>query len=292
MTPTTRRAPVHLNRLPDDRPGAAESPLPQRIAQDDDAGSVGIGVRGLEGASRERRNTEDIEEGGRHGRCVHALRLVTARQVGVHFGVRAERREAGDVVRVALDLGCREPRRLGQIRGAPDDRDPIGLAVGQRLEQHVLDHAEDRGVRADPERERRDRHQGEARRVTHETERVDQIACKGGQQRRTCLHEQASIEAPVQPQTDDRGHASRAVPNSPPSSTLREGQFVRARIPGGGFVEVIEQRVAQIRRREPGDQPAREIHLCPRASIATPRHMRSARSRSRRTNSRPAGVRR
>ena len=39
------------------------------------------------------------------------------------------------------------------------DHQPIPVRVGKRAEQHAVHHAEDRRIRADPERHRRDHHQ-------------------------------------------------------------------------------------------------------------------------------------
>ena len=44
----------------------------------------------------------------------------------------------------------------------PDEHEPVGVAIRQRLEQHRAHDAEDRGVRADAERERDDHDGGEA----------------------------------------------------------------------------------------------------------------------------------
>ena len=40
---------------------------------------------------------------------------------------------------------------------------PVGIGPRQRPQQHGVDDAEDRGVGADAERQREDRHRGEAR---------------------------------------------------------------------------------------------------------------------------------
>ena len=44
----------------------------------------------------------------------------------------------------------------------PGHDEPVGVRVRQRLEQDAVDEAENRGVAADPERERQDRYRGEA----------------------------------------------------------------------------------------------------------------------------------
>ena len=43
------------------------------------------------------------------------------------------------------------------------NHDPVGVRIWQRPKKNCVDDAEDRGVRADSERERHDRHRREAR---------------------------------------------------------------------------------------------------------------------------------
>ena len=57
----------------------------------------------------------------------------------------------------------------------PDDREPIGIAVRQRLQQQRVDDAEDRGVRADAERQRGDGDEAEARRAQQQPRAVAKV---------------------------------------------------------------------------------------------------------------------
>jgi hypothetical protein len=59
--------------------------------------------------------------------------------------------------------------------GVPDPDDPLGIAEGERLEQDAANHAEDRGVGADAERERQERGRGEARGAAQCAEAVAKI---------------------------------------------------------------------------------------------------------------------
>ena len=54
-------------------------------------------------------------------------------------------------------------------------RDPAGLAIWKRLQQDRIDHAEDRGVGADPERQRQCRDQREPRRARDHPEGVSEV---------------------------------------------------------------------------------------------------------------------
>ena len=53
---------------------------------------------------------------------------------------------------------------IGSLDDFVEVNEPLRLRIGQRPEQHVVDDAEDGGVRADPEREREHGDEGEARR--------------------------------------------------------------------------------------------------------------------------------
>ena len=86
--------------------------------------------------------------------------------------------EPGAVERDVLDAGnalavlevqlIRHAELLGLIRPggrAADMDEPVRVRERQRLEEHDIDDAENRGVRADGERERRDDDEREARRA-------------------------------------------------------------------------------------------------------------------------------
>ena len=70
------------------------------------------------------------------------------------------------VVALPIDIIGKRNGNLRLVRvGLGDDHDPIRFRIGQRLEQDRVDHAENRGVRADPERERENGDEGEAGRL-------------------------------------------------------------------------------------------------------------------------------
>jgi len=64
-----------------------------------------------------------------------------------------------------LHIRYRHQQLLLLALSPPDDREPIGGREGKRAEQYRAHRAEDRGVRADREPKREDRHRGEARRL-------------------------------------------------------------------------------------------------------------------------------
>ena len=57
----------------------------------------------------------------------------------------------------------------------PDDDQPLGILVGKRLQEQRVDHAEDRGVRADADGEGADRDRGEPRRAQEQPRAVAQV---------------------------------------------------------------------------------------------------------------------
>ena len=65
-------------------------------------------------------------------------------------------RHVARVPEIAMRPGGTLKSALG--KGHPDLNHPIGLRKHQRLEQHGVNHAEDRGIRADPQRQRDHRH--------------------------------------------------------------------------------------------------------------------------------------
>ncbi len=64
-------------------------------------------------------------------------------------------------------------------RGLPDGDEPVGVQEGQRPEQHVVDEAVDRGVRADAECDGEDRDEGEAGGPEERTNRLPDVEKEG-----------------------------------------------------------------------------------------------------------------
>ena len=155
---------VHLEHLPDDVPVAAELALPVRVADDQHRRRARLVVVGHERAAEDRLDAEDAEEVRRDHAGVDAIGLAALQQVEIHLVEFDQRLELGRLVAVGevfLDrhagVGAADERRR-----LADQHQPIAVGVGQRLQEHAVDDAEDRGVRADPEPERQDREQREA----------------------------------------------------------------------------------------------------------------------------------
>ena len=82
--------------------------------------------------------------------------------------LRERRRPLADVA----EVGTRE--RSARI-AEPDECQPVGVAIRQRLDQHRVDDAEDGGVGADAEREGEKNDRGEATRLADAAPRVAKI---------------------------------------------------------------------------------------------------------------------
>ena len=79
--------------------------------------------------------------------------------------------QIGDVHRGVPPVRTFAVADLGARHVLPDADEPRGVRVRQRTDEHAVHDAEDRGVRADAERERRDRDGREQRRARQATKR-------------------------------------------------------------------------------------------------------------------------
>ncbi len=147
-----------------------EMALPESVTQDnfETAGSAArLLIRPRETAAKHRLDAEHVEELPAHLFSTHALRSLFVDQREGAVPINRHARKAAvlfpkiEEVRKAQRV---EPGRrdcFAQIDAA-DGHEFLGRREGQRLQEHRVDHAEDGGVRADPEREREHRDQGEA----------------------------------------------------------------------------------------------------------------------------------
>jgi hypothetical protein len=179
-----------LNRAADDVPIAAESPLPQSVAQHHRARrQVGIGVRELLGIDRDRvffsegptekwPDAEQLEQVPRRVAVHDALGLAAAGQRagdGCRPGEALEPRRQGLVI---LEIGSRYERALdiGRLQARPHERQLLGMIVRQRTKQNSVRHAEHRYVGADAERQGEDDHRREQRPLDERANRVLEVA--------------------------------------------------------------------------------------------------------------------
>ena len=146
---------VHLERLPHDRRIAAQAVHPEPVAQHQHRLGAWLVLAGAEGASSQRAHAEHVEEVGRDDAGLHPAGLPLPEENEGHGVVLDERLHGPAPLPVVGQLQGRElrvdhpaeGRRLAEIDEA------LPVLVGQRPQQHAADHAEDRGVGADAERE-------------------------------------------------------------------------------------------------------------------------------------------
>jgi hypothetical protein len=184
------RAPaIHEDGAPDDRPIAAEAPLPQAVAQDHLAGrELGIRLAELLGIDRKRilgdvgpaQDRLDPEEAQQVVRDVGVgdpLRRPVAGE-GAGNGNRAgELLELGGLGLVVLEVGSRD-QRAGDVGGGqpgPHERQPVGVLEGQGAEQNRVRYAEDRHGAADAQREREEDDAREERSPGEGADRVPHV---------------------------------------------------------------------------------------------------------------------
>ena len=164
---------------------AGEAPHPVVVAQHRDRLSArrAIVVR-REGAADLRAHAEDVEEVAGHELAVHALGLSAGEQ-------RQRRREAGDhavehrvlIPQVAVHRvrqGAVVERPSPERAGAVEHDELLGRLHRQHPQQHLVGEREDRGVRADAERQRQHDDDGEGRRLEEGAQGVAEIAHDGG----------------------------------------------------------------------------------------------------------------
>ena len=156
---------VDAQRAPQDLRIPPEGPLPEALADQHAVGAARRRVLPGEGAAEERPDPQSGGEpfGHREGRETGRLALLRgeARLAGDEAGQRLEAPaplpEVDEVGhRGGLAQGPAVPVRL------PDHRQPLGVGEGKGAEEDGVHHAEDGGVRPDPEREGGDRREGEA----------------------------------------------------------------------------------------------------------------------------------
>ena len=173
---TVRARAVHRHIGTDGGLTAAETPLPQAVADDRD-GRAGAVFFVRERPADERPGVEDPEEIRGDAPPQDLFGRTAGRQV--RSGA-ARGRDVGEdaVARFPIQIVRRRRRvsREPQIADVlPHHDDPIGIAVRQRPEQHVVDGRENRGVGADAEGQGQDRDRGEPGRAQEQADAMPEI---------------------------------------------------------------------------------------------------------------------
>ena len=167
-----RQHPHHLVRLrveqhlrADDVGARAEGGAPEAVGENRNMAATRIFFFRTERATLGWRDTERVEEGWRRSERAQPLRLDIAREVQREIGRRRHRAEAMAHGAPVQEISGRD--RSVQATFArtllADHHDVPGVRVRQRPPQHGVHDAEDRGRRADAERQRQDGHGRESR---------------------------------------------------------------------------------------------------------------------------------
>ena len=156
---------VHLEGLADDVGVAAKPRAPVLVAQHQHRRGARVVVAVDERATELRADAEHVEEVGRDHAGVHAVGLAAVQQVERHLVELHQSAETGELLTVVVELGDGDADGVlpGPRRRFLEQHQPIAVHVRQRLEQHAVDHAEHRGIRADAQAEHQDGDQREAR---------------------------------------------------------------------------------------------------------------------------------
>src|SRR5262245_2512739 len=159
-------SPVYSDKLADDVRLAAEAAPPQVVA--DDRHFVlarSLLVHG-EHSPKQRLRSQQGEEIGRHLNASHPLRITPFGEICEAWPDRSDLFERFRISSPfwQIDRGRRQfvKAQIERRMIRPQHHNPVWIVKGQRLEQHRVDDAENRRVRADSERQREDGDQREA----------------------------------------------------------------------------------------------------------------------------------
>ena len=148
---------VHQDRPADDGGVAAETPLPESVADDHDLRTGAVFLVGERPAAL-RRHAEDAEEIRRDQPAEHLLGLSVAGQA------RCRAARGGDVLEGTIQPAplvviarrgrvLRNPREAGVF---PEHDEAVGVGEGQGADHHRVDHRKNRRVGADAQGQRGD----------------------------------------------------------------------------------------------------------------------------------------
>src|SRR5215208_825919 len=156
---------VEVDGLSDDVRIAAETSLPQPVAENGDVVVAGrVFLRG-ETPAMQWFAAEHVQVVERDDGAAHNFRVAVARQRKLTAFV------SSNTFKCVRSIAVVSEQRIVQIqvaqafrrRGVPEGHQPIRFLERQRAQQHCIDHAKDRRVRPNPQRERKHRNSRERR---------------------------------------------------------------------------------------------------------------------------------
>ncbi len=157
-----RRA-VQLDRLSHERRIRAIPSLPDVVAEDDGRSAVQAILFLGEIAPDDGRYAEHRKHFPVDVRRAYSLRLVAVGEVVCTIAVESNVGKRRNVGLPSLVLVVGEPRLVEPLPRTPEDGDAVCFLVGERREEHALDHRKERSRGADAKGEREDHERGERR---------------------------------------------------------------------------------------------------------------------------------
>ena len=134
---------------------AAETALPEFMAQNHDLAVTGLVLLLREGAPETGLHSEQLKQIGRNPRADHPLRLVAAGEVEPLSDISRDPLEDFVLLLPLEEIRGRSGRQ-GELRlGTEDAHQLLGMRVRQRTQQDRVDHAENGAVRADGQAKRK-----------------------------------------------------------------------------------------------------------------------------------------
>ena len=172
------RIAAHVDRAVDDAWIAVEPALPERVRQHGQAVAGRVFV-GAPDAAEQRLDPECLKQTRGRLDAVYELGIAGTDEIERHVGDRTGGLERGHGRRDVEVVGRRRVvARKAHRRGVlPDHDEARRILERQPLEQHRVGDAEDRGVGADAERERRDDRGGEAGPSLERAQRETNVLC-------------------------------------------------------------------------------------------------------------------
>ncbi len=158
----------------------------------------------------------------------------------------------------------------GEVQARPaviQADEPLRLVEGQRLQQHAVDHAEDRGVGADADRQREKGHGAERRAAPQRAQRVAEVARQAGEPRQPSL-----VAHGVQRLRDTAGPNPRRARSVVARATAALFVFGRqVEVQAELLFEIVVGSAPTQRSREADQEFTENAHLTPPVCHASPR---------------------
>ena len=139
---------------------AAEAPLPQAVAQHDDALATRLIFAGDERSPARRRHAEQVEHVRGYLNPRDAFRALTTTE-GCAPRLGRGKSFKGMGVATIVEVVSRRHRTAGGF-SMQRDNEPIGLSIRQRSQEHRIDHRKDGCRCANPQGQRHDGEEGDA----------------------------------------------------------------------------------------------------------------------------------